>query len=63
MLTETFIRQMITDTSIRRVKILFPAKLSVRGKMMNGLSLNEHIKEISIMYNKEDLSLYPTPQT
>ena len=43
MLTETFIRQMITDASIRRVKILFPAKLSVRGKMMNGLSLNEHI--------------------
>ncbi len=43
MLTETFIRQMIVDTSIRRVKILFPAKLSVRGKMMNGLSLNEHI--------------------
>jgi hypothetical protein len=58
-LTETFIRQITADSSIRRVKILFPPKVTAKAKMINGLAMNEHIQEISMVHNPEEALMYP----
>ncbi len=53
---ETFMRQIVNDKSIRRLKILVPFKFSSRNKLMNAVSQNEHIEEITIMFNPEVLN-------
>jgi len=49
----TFAMQIIRDTSLRRLKIIFPItnRLSL-NKMMSALAKNEHIEELSLIFSR-----------
>jgi hypothetical protein len=47
---ESFIRQILSDKSIKRLKIALPSRLSMRKQCMMGLAQNDHIEELSIQH-------------